>query len=428
MDDDNIQDHHIPITHAQRHPELIVQPAVERKKKKKLTEGQQASLAIGRAVAEENRTTLNIRLLEFVADQDKRLEQIAEEEGVTLEHCRRLLSTSLKAKRATSSQNALVSLKAFELNGDRPPGQKARLPEIRAAVAADESMQNATEEDIQKAKELLDEKRLARAQGARGSHVSEAKDISAFSRKTGEEVFNLFQRTGAVSFGFVTRGDIDCTGTPCWWASGNAAEFVKEKLNQGMWDLLRSFESWAVANSGGPAKGPSNMNDRKKACAAIIASNLVYITRSKDIQMSYANYDREIVVAEKVHIIGWPPQVAFSAPSTLTRSGDVRDLLDALQSGACRWAKVSKKELDEAKARVALQQPKERRVRSDAGGSHAKRKQRKRKGADANDDDGDDQGHEVGSKPPQKRRRISKPKPPAFSSAEHVSDDEDDED
>ncbi|KAJ7600187.1 hypothetical protein C8J56DRAFT_879917 [Mycena floridula] len=409
----------VPITHAERHPELPVQPIMERKKRV-LTDAQKVSLQVGRALAAEKRVQLNNRLADFIADQDKKLEKIAEEEGVTLEHCRKLLSTSLKGKREPNIQNALVSLKASELNAGRAPGQKAKLSEIQAAVAADEGMQDATPEEITKLKELLEEKRLLKAQGARATHGSEAKDIAAFSRKMSQEFFNLYQRTGAVGFGFVTRGNIDCSGVPCWWVSGSGADFVKERLNMGMWDLLRTFESWVTAQANGPSKGPSNNADRKKACAALILSNLCYITHSQDVQMSYSHYDRDIILAHKVHIIGWPAQVPFIAPSTLTRAADIRDLLDALKSGACRWAKVTKAELSEAQDRVAVEEPKKRRERSDAGGTHAKRK---RAAADTGDAD---------QSTSRQRRRISKPKgkgkvAPAFSSPEVVDSDDDDD-
>ncbi|KAJ7573042.1 hypothetical protein C8J56DRAFT_1066968 [Mycena floridula] len=414
------QERPTPITHAQRHPELPVQPIIERPKKH-LTDGQKANMKIGRAVALEKKSKLHTRLLEFIAEQDKKLEEIALEEGSTLEHCRKLLSTSLKKKRKESSQNALVSLKAFELNADLPPGQKMKLKDIQAAVAADPAMQDATEEDLLKAKELLAEKRLERAQGARASHGSESKDMGAFSRKMNDEFFNLHQRTGAIGFGFITRGDIDCTGAACWWACGNATAFVKERLNMGMWDMMRRFESWAVASSSGPSKGPSNMNDRKKTCGSIILSNLCYITRMKDVQMSYTNYDRDIIVAHKVHLIGWPTQVPFGAPSTLTRTGDVRDLLQALESGSCRWAKVNKDELRAAQSRVDAQEPKKRKERSDVGGNHAKKK-KKTPAADVEDDDN---GDEAG---PRKRRRVTKGKEkssvPAFSSPEHVNSED----
>ncbi|KAJ7586831.1 hypothetical protein C8J56DRAFT_1051141 [Mycena floridula] len=181
-------------------------------------------------------------------------------------------------------------------------------------------MQDPSPEALEKARELLEEKRLAKAQGARGSLSSEAKDVSAFSCHIDQE------HTGAIGFGFVTRAAVDCSTTPCWFASGNAVEFVKEYLNQGMWDLLRGFESWAVAALTGPAKGPSNINDHKKACTAMILSNLAYITNGAKVPMSYVRFNCEIILAHKIHLIGWPAQVPFVTPSTLTRNSDTLDL------------------------------------------------------------------------------------------------------
>ncbi|KAJ7599718.1 hypothetical protein C8J56DRAFT_1037314 [Mycena floridula] len=289
----------VPTTHAERHPQLPLQPIVERPKKWSLNEHQRVALEIGKAVAQEKRAKLNQQLLDFLAEQDKKLEAIVQEENVTFEHCRTLLSTSLKKKRKENSQNALVSLKAFELNADQAPGQKLKLKDIQQAVKDDEAMQNASEEEIAKVKELLNEKREAQAQGARATHASEARDILLFMCHMGSEFYNLHQRTGAVGFGFVTRADVDCTRAPAWWACRNATEF-------------------AVTSSASFVKAPSNINDRKKACASIILSNRCYITRSNDTQMSYANYERDIVVANKIHLIGWPQHIPFAAPSTLT--------------------------------------------------------------------------------------------------------------
>ncbi|KAJ7585923.1 hypothetical protein C8J56DRAFT_891783 [Mycena floridula] len=383
----------VPITHAQRHPELPLQPIVERLKKRTLTPAERANLNLGRDIAHDKRTQLNEKLLQFMADQDKKLEELALAEGATLEHCRTLLRTALKPKRKESVQNAFVSLKALELDADRAPGDKLKLKDIQAAVAADTSMQEATETEKEKVKELLAEKHLEKA------------------------------CTGAIGFGFLTRGDIDSNGAACWWACGNGVDFIKEKLNMGMWDMQRSFESWAIAaSSAGPSKSPSNMNDRKKACATIILSNLVYITRSKDIQMSYANYDRNMIITHKVHLIGWPTHVPFGAPSTLTCSGDVRSLLEALETGSCHWEKVTKKQLDAAKGRVELEPPKKRRERSDVRGTHAKRKAKRKAVEVEHDDDEEDAGQS-------KCQKTSKGQSlaPVFSSPEHVTSDDDDD-
>ncbi|KAJ7572099.1 hypothetical protein C8J56DRAFT_809579 [Mycena floridula] len=333
----------VPVTHAQRHPELPVQPVKERVKKT-ISDAQKQSMAVGHAVAQEQRAKLHARLLDFVKEQEEKLELIAQEEGVTVAHCHDLLGTALKQKRKVNLRNALVSLKSAELNEDRAPGEKLKLKEIQAAVAADETMKDVSTTEAAKVKELLAEKRLVKAQGARVSHASEAKDITAFMRRMADESFNLHQRTGAISFGFVTRAAVNCTATPGWWATGNATDFVKEKLNVTMWDLMRTFETWAAAAL---SRLPSlhNVADRKAECAAIILSNLRYITHSRDISMSYTHYDRDLVVAQQVHLVGWPHGVPFRAPSTLTRAGDIRALLEALQCGSCYWTKVNREQL-----------------------------------------------------------------------------------
>ncbi|KAJ7574181.1 hypothetical protein C8J56DRAFT_902593 [Mycena floridula] len=393
----------VPVTHAQRHPELPVQPVKERVKKT-ISDAQKQSMAVGRAVAQEQRAKLHARLLDFVKEQEEKLELIAQEEGVTVAHCHDLLGTALKQKRKVNLHNALVSLKSAELNEDRAPGEKLKLKEIQAAVAADETMKDVSTTEAAKVKELLAEKRLLKAQGARVSHASEAKDITAFMRRMADESFNLHQRTGAISFGFVTRAAVDCTATPGWWATGNATDFVKEKLNVTMWDLMRTFETWTAAALGPLGSSLHNVADRKAECAAIILSNLRYITHSRDISMSYTHYDRDLVVAQKVHLVGWPHGVPFRAPSTLTRAGDIRALLEALQCGSCYWTKSD---------------PKPRKRRSDSGQQHTK----KRKAADGAGDDDGDSGRPAGKK---RRTGVEKPKAPSFLSPETVASDADD--
>ncbi|KAJ7571788.1 hypothetical protein C8J56DRAFT_1071520 [Mycena floridula] len=377
----------VPITHAQRHPRLPLQPI--------------ANLNLGCNVAHDKQTQLNEKLLQFMANQDKKLEVLTLAEGATLEHCWTLLQTTLKLKYKESVQNTFVSLKALELNADHAPGDKLKLKDIQAAVAADTSMQEATETEKEKVKELLAEKHLEKAVGACATHSGESKDMAAFSRKMGVEFFNLHQCTEAIGFGFLTR----------------------EKLNMGMWDMQQSFKSWAIAaSSAGPSKGPSNMNNRKKACATIILSNLVYITHSKDIQMSYTNYDCNMIITHKVHLISWLTHVPFSTPSMLICSGDVHSLLEALETGSCHWEKVTKKQLDAAKGHVELKPPKKRREQSDVRGTHVKRKAKQKAVEVEHDDDEEDAGQS-------KHQQTSKGQSlaPVFSSPEHVTSDDNDD-
>ncbi|KAJ7575875.1 glycogen synthase-domain-containing protein [Mycena floridula] len=136
-------------------------------------------------------------------------------------------------------------------------------------------------------------------------------------------------------------------------------------------------------------------------------------------EMSYTNYKRDIVVANKIYLIGWPQHVPFAAPSTLTRGADIRDLLEALKSGACHWAPLSKKELKEVQACVEVAEPNKRAKQSDAGGSHT----RKKKSVDGDvGDAGDDEEAR-----PRKCQRLAKKASaaPAFTSPETINTDND---
>ncbi|KAJ7585536.1 hypothetical protein C8J56DRAFT_788430, partial [Mycena floridula] len=130
------------------------------------------------------------------------------------------------------------------------------------------------------------------------------------------------------------------------------------------------------------------------------------------------HYDRDLVVAHKVHLVGWPHEVPFCAPSTMTRSGDIRALLEALQCGSCHWTKVTREELRAAQERVDNEPVKPGKKRSDTGQVHVKKK-RAVVGKDTCDD---------GSGGPARKKRrtgVEKPKAPAFLSPETIASDDD---
>lgn len=54
-------------------------------------------------------------------------------------------------------------------------------------------------------------------------------------------------RTGAHSFGFLTRASVDDSGKPSWFGSASGVDFLKEVLHLDPWDVLTLFEQWACA-------------------------------------------------------------------------------------------------------------------------------------------------------------------------------------
>ncbi|KAJ7588996.1 hypothetical protein C8J56DRAFT_1049936 [Mycena floridula] len=363
-----------PLTHAERHPDLLRQGATERIKRRKLPDAQKASLQLAVKMARKEKENLNERLFTFKEEQREKLAAIAEEYSVTLEHCESILghSSHFKKRHEVGSQNALLSHKAREMNSGLAPGHKYKLSEIKAALDDDEELQNLTEERLEDLKQEVRESRETKALGARPSHVSEALDISNFNARMADEFWKLHARTGAIGFGFVTRANLDCTAKPGWFVTGDAGEFVKEFFKYGMWDAMAVFESWAIGHEK-KMRSVETLPGMRSECAEIILANLRYQTRRSDISMSYANYDTNIVLSHKVQLVGWPALVPFAPPSTFERSEHVRDLLAVLRSGECRWRNAERKDLELAKKEVENKPKKVRARRSDQGSKRGPR-------------------------------------------------------
>ncbi|EPS92521.1 hypothetical protein FOMPIDRAFT_1100015, partial [Fomitopsis schrenkii] len=79
----------------------------------------------------------------------------------------------------------------------------------------------------------------------------------------------------------------------------------------------------------------------------------VAITKDKDAQMQYKNFEHDIVIQYGVDLVGWTHS-SFKCPSKLSTSlPPLQTLLDALNSGTCHFKCLSKQE--HAMRKVAYQ-------------------------------------------------------------------------
>lgn len=98
------------------------------------------------------------------------------------------------------------------------------------------------------------------------------------------------------------------------------------------------------------------------------------LTRVSDFKMTYARYDQDIRAAEGVMVEGWPEDVPFSAPSKIKVSYQVKALYEAWKTGVAHWRVMTAVEKKAIKVELADREPTVRAKRSDAGGSHKRRK------------------------------------------------------
>lgn len=103
------------------------------------------------------------------------------------------------------------------------------------------------------------------------------------------------------------------------------------------------------------------------------------------VHMSYTNYDVDIKLAHHVRLRGWPKQVNFAPPSSITLKAKVLLLLDALKKGNCIWVSMTTQEIAHLKSELKdTSQRKTRGPRKDKGGTHNIQKGRKCKRNDEN--------------------------------------------
>ncbi|KAJ3740350.1 hypothetical protein DFH05DRAFT_1545796 [Lentinula detonsa] len=391
-----------PTTHAQRNPLLPTQNI--RPHPKRTLDPVQAR-TMNEAKAEKQRLAMLARddVLKLATEFEQNVASLAEKHAVSVEYLKGLMSmaSKFKRKRAPGRMQALVHLKAKEVNASLPVGGKLKAPALRKLVDEDEALLMISNDKIEQAKREVEEKRLLSIRGIRPTNLSAGKDYSAFSRLVKKEFDALHVRTGAVGFGFLCPGTSDDKGFPAWFVAGNkTADFVRHHLNTTMWDLLLELELWTAKK-----EKPATVVQIQSQCSVMIASSLRYILKDKSASMNYANYHSCIVDKHHVQLIGLPDSQLFIDANGPIKPFDIKDrktldaLHAALESGACRWSKMSSEEVKEHGECLQMQVPKVRAVRSDKGKKRGRR-------TDANNNNND----ESQAPPPKRMRHPAKQK------------------
>jgi hypothetical protein len=137
-----------------------------------------------------------------------------------------------------------------------------------------------------------------------------------------------------------------------------------------------------------------------------------FATKMKNIAINYANYETALVEWHHVKLVVWT-FAQFVSPSEISTTDDIRALRNALKSGACKWVRLTKRELADHVATIAERRKggevigKKRKERSDKG------KKRKHKDSAMGENDANESADGVAgpSKKPSKAASRPRPKP-----------------
>ncbi|KIK16761.1 hypothetical protein PISMIDRAFT_15622 [Pisolithus microcarpus 441] len=286
----------------------IIQPHRSRQ----ISEAQRASWAIAREHRAAKKALLDKAVQEYLAQQTTKMEEIAFKHNVTVEYLKGLVGgeTHYHSSRKVQRHNALLHVKALEVNADHPCRTKYLLKEIQQMVKDDECLQNLSQEEMDQYVSMLEEHRDMKTHGVRANNVAAARDVLVTTDKIAKELNGLHNRTGIYATLLVTRGHINDSIQSTWTMTDNLAEFWEDVFGHQIADIARQYEQWACTQNQNLVERDS-LGSLHKQITKAISSGLEKITHKKNIVMNYHNYEMAIV-----------------------------------ETGSCFWKKLSKNEPD----------------------------------------------------------------------------------
>ncbi|KAJ7463589.1 hypothetical protein FB451DRAFT_1403611 [Mycena latifolia] len=246
-----------------------------------------------------------------------------------------------------NAYNAFKSEKAAEC---RENGEAKRVPQLH--VDYHEEYAQLTGEEKAELVERFTETRAEHK--IRAQHpVHESRTLRTPAHNIEMLLSSLSRRVGIEGFFVIVKSTTDFNMEPHWYFTSLELErympiAVRKRWNSS--EVRGKLEAFAVAGC-----DPINLLRTAPQKAAFakgeirdwISRLLVTITQNSDAVMQYVNYEEDIVHRYGIELVGWTPD-KWCNPSDLTSSLTVlRELLDALKSGDCKFVKLSVEELKE---------------------------------------------------------------------------------
>ncbi|KAJ7251889.1 hypothetical protein C8J57DRAFT_1238244 [Mycena rebaudengoi] len=352
---------------AERNPGKPTQPVRDRVQPEPLGDAEKATKRLRLAAKQERDAEFDAEVAAFRATMDALAEKLAEKYDKTVHDIKKSLKGKLNLlkERQGNIWNAKLWKKSLELNNDRPAGKKARMPEIQAAIKADKSLKNLTQEEADLLiQEHYEAKGLKRSV-VRLSNAAAARDVAAFLRRMDGELKALNNRTGAEVFLTLGRSSHTETIAPACIGTPMAEHFLTEAYHCTPEVFTVKFDSFSMVRNRGEVE--LSFLDLRGGCVNLIDAGLQaalpadVVTAAenakKPIRMEYARYD-EFVVKHGIRIVGWPQatpageQIPFCNPTNLGTSARLSTLYSALKAKMCRWEAVPPNEFAALKVQV----------------------------------------------------------------------------
>ncbi|KAJ7812660.1 hypothetical protein B0H14DRAFT_3478701 [Mycena olivaceomarginata] len=360
-------------THAIRNPGKAVQQV---RRRPTASGAAKATAALQKEEARLQRRAYEQEIEAFNEHRDQEIARISKKFGKTDRYVRGVLchKSFLKTTRKKNLRNAIKYDRALKA---RAAGEQKSLDDYHndlqdemddGAVFDEESLGKVEYERLM---DQLEEKRQTETRGARATNKAAANDARKTSMSIGEQLTNLYERTGVRAFAIFSRGNADDDTLPQAVDSDNALEFFLQEMGTDQLDVMRKFERYSCTMDEATRK----KNDAKSVRADMskrLTKGLQMILKNMKVVMEYAKYDVVIRAGHGVEMAGWPKDVAVERAGSMNAE-TVRRILRMILGGEIRWVQMSKE------ARAALIKEQDAQQRSDKGtvrGPRAKQTQK----------------------------------------------------
>lgn len=307
----------------------------------------------------EERRARQMKLASDIAGAQRAYAQeardIAQNHGRSLKWTRvqLLKSQNLRDRRRVNSWNAFIRAKLRDANSGRDRGDRVKLTQFVARNKDDllvayknltPAQQEAYNAEVQVARDT--KVMVVRSNPKAVSHT-----VSAAFANMDREWTALCAQTGLEGFYIAVRGTVEDLSEPKVFFTQKAENFVQTVLDIEPRRLALRLESWAVSGLDMPTatKHQRPLNKLISECRALIQEELDYLLTKKkvsaNVKMNYTNYECQIVERYGVMLTGWPFSGTVRNPSKIGGRAEVEKLLDALNSEACKWVRLTDEEL-----------------------------------------------------------------------------------
>ncbi|KAI1783558.1 hypothetical protein LXA43DRAFT_1102405 [Ganoderma leucocontextum] len=339
-----------------------------------LTEAQRAEQAQRTADRHDRIETATRQVYEFAEAKAKELSETC---GKKEDYYLRLIFSGgekLGKGRKVNPYNAWSHQLAKEKNGDADPGEATNLLDLQQEYR--EEYDKLTPAQKKELCALLTEERDSRTFGIRVNQKGRTQDVMNTFRRITAMLLALKCRCGVEAFVGLVRNNTEYDLRPQWF-------FTSPPINRYLtgaikkWDVEvigSQMEAFAIAGCEIFTYLRTN-RDRADWLKNEIREkmNILYAEAvgQKGATMQYKNFEQAVIIGHGIDLVGWTHKT-FSNPGSLPASIEpLRELRNALDSGACHFVRLSHAERERRRRafeeQVAAGTTKVRKQRSDIG-------------------------------------------------------------